>query len=224
MSVCLGTTLQINPSGSIPLLTKRNGGKLVIVNLQPTKHDKKCDLRINTYVDTVMEKLCKGLGVEIPGVTHPVVNLRSLCAPQTDEDFGKFPLTVCIDPELLPVKDEGCDIPGNVKGKKLSVTIKREKRFRTREVSQENIKREVTVKSESDHRPTGVCSGGSDSGIVESDTSVCVKDREPSKANGPGDDQVVSEISGINTCTTVPKDESEPHIKKVKCELSDLEK
>ena len=37
LSICLGTTLQIVPSGTLPLATKRKGGRLVIVNLQPTK-------------------------------------------------------------------------------------------------------------------------------------------------------------------------------------------
>ncbi|XP_043193376.1 NAD-dependent protein deacetylase Sirt6-like [Amphibalanus amphitrite] len=65
LSVCLGTTLQILPSGNLPTWTKKHGGKLVICNLQPTKHDKKGDLIINTYVDDVMTQLCKRLGVEI---------------------------------------------------------------------------------------------------------------------------------------------------------------
>lgn len=30
--------MQIIPSGSLPLYTKKTGGKLVIINLQPTKH------------------------------------------------------------------------------------------------------------------------------------------------------------------------------------------
>ena len=37
LSICLGTTLQIVPSGTLPLKTKESGGKLVIINLQPTK-------------------------------------------------------------------------------------------------------------------------------------------------------------------------------------------
>ncbi|XP_028909350.1 NAD-dependent protein deacetylase sirtuin-6 isoform X1 [Ornithorhynchus anatinus] len=38
LSITLGTSLQIKPSGNLPLITKRKGGKLVIVNLQATKH------------------------------------------------------------------------------------------------------------------------------------------------------------------------------------------
>ncbi|XP_054619811.1 NAD-dependent protein deacetylase sirtuin-6 isoform X2 [Dunckerocampus dactyliophorus] len=38
LALTLGTSLQIKPSGDLPLVTKRKGGKVVIVNLQPTKH------------------------------------------------------------------------------------------------------------------------------------------------------------------------------------------
>ena len=37
-SLCLGTTLQILPSGKMPLKVKKNNGKLVICNLQPTQY------------------------------------------------------------------------------------------------------------------------------------------------------------------------------------------
>ncbi|KAK9408964.1 NAD-dependent protein deacetylase sirtuin-6 [Crotalus adamanteus] len=73
LSITLGTSLQIKPSGDLPLLTKKKGGKLVIVNLQPTKHDRHADLRIHGYVDEVMTKLMKLLGLEIPEWAGPLV-------------------------------------------------------------------------------------------------------------------------------------------------------
>lgn len=70
LNITLGTTLQINPSGALPSKNKKNGGKLVICNLQPTKYDKKADLVISTYVDTIMEKVLKRLGVELPAYSE----------------------------------------------------------------------------------------------------------------------------------------------------------
>ncbi|XP_061386679.1 NAD-dependent protein deacetylase Sirt6 [Musca vetustissima] len=70
LNITLGTTLQIIPSGNLPLKNKKHNGKLVICNLQPTKHDKKADLIIHTYVDDILSKLCKRLGLEIPTYQH----------------------------------------------------------------------------------------------------------------------------------------------------------
>merc|ERR1712042_427462 len=50
LCICLGTSLQIVPCGNMPLATKRNGGKIAIVNLQSTKQDKKCDMKLHAYV------------------------------------------------------------------------------------------------------------------------------------------------------------------------------
>nr|XP_022904870.1 NAD-dependent protein deacetylase Sirt6 [Onthophagus taurus] len=66
LNICLGTTLQIVPSGRLPMSCKKYGGKVVIVNLQPTKYDKKADLRINSYVDLVLSELMNSLDLEIP--------------------------------------------------------------------------------------------------------------------------------------------------------------
>ncbi|XP_046401195.1 NAD-dependent protein deacetylase Sirt6 isoform X2 [Ischnura elegans] len=63
LSIALGTTLQIVPSGNLPTHTKKHGGRLVICNLQPTKQDKKADLMIHTYVDSFMKKLMKLLNI-----------------------------------------------------------------------------------------------------------------------------------------------------------------
>ncbi|XP_063770943.1 NAD-dependent protein deacylase sirtuin-6 [Pseudophryne corroboree] len=66
LAITLGTSLQIKPSGNLPLLTKRKGGKLVIINLQPTKHDRYADLRIHGYVDEVITQLMQLLDLKIP--------------------------------------------------------------------------------------------------------------------------------------------------------------
>ncbi|XP_058284902.1 NAD-dependent protein deacylase sirtuin-6 isoform X2 [Hylobates moloch] len=78
LSITLGTSLQIRPSGNLPLATKRRGGRLVIVNLQRTKHDRHADLRIHGYVDEVMTRLMKHLGLEIPAWDGPRVLERAL--------------------------------------------------------------------------------------------------------------------------------------------------
>ncbi|KAM9322028.1 NAD-dependent protein deacylase sirtuin-6 isoform 2-T2 [Pholidichthys leucotaenia] len=73
LALTLGTSLQIKPSGDLPLLTKRKGGKLAVVNLQPTKHDKHAHLRIHGYVDEVMKQLMELLGLDIPKWEGPTV-------------------------------------------------------------------------------------------------------------------------------------------------------
>lgn len=58
LCVCLGTSLQIFPCASLPLLTKKAGGQVVIVNLQATRLDRRADLVIHHRVDDVMAKAC----------------------------------------------------------------------------------------------------------------------------------------------------------------------
>uniref|UniRef100_T1JDX6 protein acetyllysine N-acetyltransferase n=1 Tax=Strigamia maritima TaxID=126957 RepID=T1JDX6_STRMM len=65
LNICLGSTLQIIPSGKLPIANKANGGKLVICNLQPTKYDNLADLIVNTYIDAMMLQIVKLLGIEI---------------------------------------------------------------------------------------------------------------------------------------------------------------
>uniref|UniRef100_A0A1B6K2Q4 protein acetyllysine N-acetyltransferase n=1 Tax=Homalodisca liturata TaxID=320908 RepID=A0A1B6K2Q4_9HEMI len=72
LCICLGTTLQIVPSGNLPLHTKKyNNGRLVICNLQPTKHDRKADLLIHMYVDDILTQLMEKLGLMIPEYSRP---------------------------------------------------------------------------------------------------------------------------------------------------------
>ncbi|VDK75220.1 unnamed protein product [Litomosoides sigmodontis] len=71
LSICLGTTLQITPAGNLPLLAKKNGGKMVIINLSETKHDQKADLIINGHVDDVMRMLMIALDISVVQKFNP---------------------------------------------------------------------------------------------------------------------------------------------------------
>ena len=65
----------------MPTYTKKTGkGKLVIINLQATKHDKKADLIIRNYADKIFQALFEKLGMKIPeydGDVDPVMKVRS---------------------------------------------------------------------------------------------------------------------------------------------------
>ena len=56
--LALGTSLRIEPAGSLPTLAKQ----FVIVNLQATPYDGKANLIVRAPVDSVMTKLIEGLG------------------------------------------------------------------------------------------------------------------------------------------------------------------
>nr|XP_044991343.1 NAD-dependent protein deacetylase sirtuin-6 isoform X2 [Jaculus jaculus] len=110
LSITLGTSLQIRPSGNLPLTTKRRGGQLVIVNLQPTKHDRHADLRIHGYVDDVMTQLMKHLGLEIPPWDGPCVLDRALPPlPRPpmpkDEPLAQLNGSMHTDPKLEPSEE-----------------------------------------------------------------------------------------------------------------------
>lgn len=55
LSISLGTTLQIVPAGNLPLRAKKNNGKVVIVNLQPTKHVSHYEVKL---INAPMIKTC----------------------------------------------------------------------------------------------------------------------------------------------------------------------
>ena len=57
LCICLGTSLQILPCAKLPLLTKKSGGRVAIVNLQVTRLDSRADLVLHDRVDAVMTKV-----------------------------------------------------------------------------------------------------------------------------------------------------------------------
>ncbi|KAK2648102.1 hypothetical protein Ddye_015591 [Dipteronia dyeriana] len=64
--LCLGTSLRTTPAANFPLLCLLGGGKIVIINLQPTPKDKGASLIIHGNVDKVMSGIIHGLDLRIP--------------------------------------------------------------------------------------------------------------------------------------------------------------
>nr|AUZ82952.1 sirtuin 6 [Brachionus koreanus] len=74
--LCLGTSMQIMPVGNYPLLTKKNNGKIVIINLQKTRLDQQADLVINAKLDFVFENLINKMCLQIPREIRISLNLE----------------------------------------------------------------------------------------------------------------------------------------------------
>jgi len=52
--IVLGSSLTVYPAASLPLLAKRNGARLVIINRDPTEQDEIADLVIHDSIGKVM--------------------------------------------------------------------------------------------------------------------------------------------------------------------------
>jgi NAD-dependent deacetylase len=54
--IVLGSSLVVYPAAGFPVLAKRNGARLVIVNREPTDHDELADLVINAEIGATMSR------------------------------------------------------------------------------------------------------------------------------------------------------------------------
>jgi NAD-dependent deacetylase len=59
----VGTSLEVMPAADLPLLARRRGAKLVLVNLSPTPLDGQMDVVIKADVVRTLEVLVEGLGL-----------------------------------------------------------------------------------------------------------------------------------------------------------------
>jgi mono-ADP-ribosyltransferase sirtuin 6 len=66
LCLCMGTSLRIRPASELPLIAVRNGGKLVICNLQNTPKDRRAHMNIHASVDEVMSGVMAMLSIPIP--------------------------------------------------------------------------------------------------------------------------------------------------------------
>jgi phosphomevalonate kinase len=71
LCLCLGTSLQIRPCRDLPRKTKKNGGKIVIVNLQKTSLDSLADLIIHERCDRVMKYILEKLNINFDEKSSP---------------------------------------------------------------------------------------------------------------------------------------------------------
>lgn len=67
LALVMGTSMRVSPACNLPEPAyEKNGGKLVIINLQKTPYDKFCALRIWARTDVVFEKLMRELALDVP--------------------------------------------------------------------------------------------------------------------------------------------------------------
>lgn len=66
LALVLGSSMTVRPACDMPQIVKKQGGKLVIVNLQATPIDRLADLRIAADTDLVMQELSRALSMTIP--------------------------------------------------------------------------------------------------------------------------------------------------------------
>lgn len=61
LMIAIGSSLQVYPAAGFPILSKRNGSSLIIINREPTELDAIADLIINQEIGDTLEALIKDL-------------------------------------------------------------------------------------------------------------------------------------------------------------------
>jgi NAD-dependent deacetylase len=54
--IVLGSSLVVYPAAGFPIMAKRNGSRLVIVNREPTEQDELADLVVNAEIGATMSR------------------------------------------------------------------------------------------------------------------------------------------------------------------------
>ena len=66
LAIVMGTSMRVSPACELPPKCIKNGGAMVIVNLQKTPYDSQSGIRIFAKTDRVIEMLMEKLGYKIP--------------------------------------------------------------------------------------------------------------------------------------------------------------
>jgi NAD-dependent deacetylase len=65
--IVIGSSLVVQPAASMPLVAKRNGAKLVIINRDPTPYDDMADMVLHgeagRVMDSILKEVKRGLGI-----------------------------------------------------------------------------------------------------------------------------------------------------------------
>jgi mono-ADP-ribosyltransferase sirtuin 6 len=117
LALCLGTSLVIIPACDIPLLVHRKrkhkpkGGKLGIINLQATQHDKKAALVVHAKVDAVLGRAMQLLEIPIPAYrrTDKLLVSHQTVAELSAASGAGARRRLCF--ELSSVHGAGCPLP-----------------------------------------------------------------------------------------------------------------
>jgi len=65
MAIVIGSSLVVHPAASMPLVAKRNGAKLVIINRDPTPYDDMADIVIHTQAGPTMTNIIEEVKKEL---------------------------------------------------------------------------------------------------------------------------------------------------------------
>lgn len=61
--IVIGSSLVVQPAASMPLIAKRNGAALIIINRDPTQFDRLADVVINASAGETMDRIVSELGL-----------------------------------------------------------------------------------------------------------------------------------------------------------------
>ena len=62
-----GSSLVVYPAAQMPLIAKDNGAKLVIINLEPTSHDRYADIIINKKTGEALSQIVEQVKARLKG-------------------------------------------------------------------------------------------------------------------------------------------------------------
>lgn len=83
--IVLGSSLTVTPAASCPKIVAKNGGKLVICNLQRTPLDGRATTRVHAYCDVLMQRVMEKLALEIPPfLLHRRLSLKTTVRPKSE--------------------------------------------------------------------------------------------------------------------------------------------